>query len=98
VNHLNLVGWINTAQYKWAELIGKEIKFRPATFYLGVADMLAGEVEGQPKQQEEDGDTERNEAGRGVDLAEDNRPIEGASDGPTTQRTSDDDTSRSRQH
>ncbi|KAJ7293400.1 Alpha/Beta hydrolase protein [Mycena rebaudengoi] len=98
VNHLNLVGWINTAQYKWAELIGKEIKFRPATFYLGVADMLAGEVEGQPKQQEEDGDTERNEAGRGVDLVEDNRPIEGASDGPTTQRTSDDDTSRSRQH
>lgn len=49
VNHLDLVGWINTARYKWAEIVGKEIKFRPATFYLAVADMLAGEVEGQPK-------------------------------------------------
>jgi hypothetical protein len=28
-------------------MMGKEIEFRPATFYLGVADMLAGEVEGQ---------------------------------------------------
>lgn len=27
--------------------MGKEIKFRPATFYLGIADMLAKEVEGQ---------------------------------------------------
>jgi triacylglycerol lipase len=50
VNHLDLVGWINTARYKWAEMFGKEIKFRPATFYLGVADFLAGEVEGQPKE------------------------------------------------
>jgi triacylglycerol lipase len=46
VNHLDLVGWINTARYKWAEIMGKEIKFRPATFYLGIVDMLAGEVEG----------------------------------------------------
>jgi triacylglycerol lipase len=46
VNHLDLVGWINTARYKWAELTGREIKFRPATFYLGVADILAREVEG----------------------------------------------------
>lgn len=29
--------------------MGKEIKFRPATFYLGIADMLAREVEGQSK-------------------------------------------------
>jgi len=27
--------------------MGKEIKFRPATFYMGIADMLAREVEGQ---------------------------------------------------
>lgn len=47
VNHLDLVGWINTARYKWAEIMGKEIKFRPATFYLGIVDMLAKEVEGQ---------------------------------------------------
>ncbi|KAF8078798.1 triacylglycerol lipase [Lyophyllum atratum] len=52
VNHLDLVGWINTARYKWAEMMGKEIKFRPATFYLGIADMLAGEVDGVPKEDE----------------------------------------------
>ncbi|KAG5651609.1 hypothetical protein H0H81_008069 [Sphagnurus paluster] len=53
VNHLDLVGWINTARYKWAEIMGKEIKFHPATFYLGIADMLAGEVDGVPKQDEQ---------------------------------------------
>ncbi|KAF9448168.1 alpha/beta-hydrolase [Macrolepiota fuliginosa MF-IS2] len=53
VNHLDLVGWINTARYKWAEIMGKEIKFRPATFYLGIADMLAREVEGQGNETEE---------------------------------------------
>lgn len=47
VNHLDLVGWINTFRYKWAEFTGREIKFRPATFYLGVADHLARDVEGQ---------------------------------------------------
>ncbi|GLB35976.1 putative PGAP1-like protein [Lyophyllum shimeji] len=52
VNHLDLVGWINTARYKWAEMMGKEIKFRPATFYLGIADMLAGEVERMPREDE----------------------------------------------
>lgn len=56
MNHLDLVGWINTARYKWAEMFGKEIKFRPATFYLGVADLLAGEVEGQPKERDDRGD------------------------------------------
>lgn len=45
VNHLDLVGWINTARYKWAELMGSEIKFKPATFYLGVVDHLARAVE-----------------------------------------------------
>ncbi|TRM65945.1 Alpha/Beta hydrolase protein [Schizophyllum amplum] len=52
VNHLDLVGWINAARYKWAEMMGKEISFRPATFYLGIADVLAREVEGQGKEKE----------------------------------------------
>ena len=47
VNHLDLVGWVNTARYKWAEIMGREIKFKPATFYLGIADNLARVVEGQ---------------------------------------------------
>jgi hypothetical protein len=55
VNHLDLVGWINTARYKWAEIMGKEIKFRPATFYLGIADMLSKEVEGQKDEDVVDG-------------------------------------------
>ncbi|KAF8477857.1 Alpha/Beta hydrolase protein [Gautieria morchelliformis] len=50
VSHLDLVGWINTARYKWAELTGREIAFKPATFYLGVADHLARVVEGQESQ------------------------------------------------
>jgi triacylglycerol lipase len=52
VNHLDLVGWINSARYKWAEIMGKEIKFHPATFYLGVVHMLSREVEG-PQENEE---------------------------------------------
>ncbi|KAJ6509348.1 Alpha/Beta hydrolase protein [Mycena vitilis] len=79
VSHLNLVGWINPAQYKWAEMMGREITFRPATFYLGVADMLAGEVEGQPpvdRQGTEQAPTAGNEAGRGVDVAEDARGVD----------------------
>ncbi|KAI0034131.1 Alpha/Beta hydrolase protein, partial [Vararia minispora EC-137] len=47
VNHLDLVGWVNAARYKWASFRGKEIHFKPATFYLGIADLLAREVEGQ---------------------------------------------------
>ncbi|KAJ6519641.1 Alpha/Beta hydrolase protein [Mycena sanguinolenta] len=90
VSHLNLVGWINTAQYKWAEMMGREITFRPATFYLGIGDMLAGEVEGQPPMDQQKGDvsdvemrregslssTTGNEAGRGVDVAEDSRGVD----------------------
>ena len=30
-------------------MTGKEINFRPASFYLEITDMLAGEVEGIPK-------------------------------------------------
>ncbi|KAI1789782.1 Alpha/Beta hydrolase protein [Ganoderma leucocontextum] len=52
VNHLDLVGWINTARYKWAEIMGREIKFKPATFYLGIADHLARVVEGQEQPEE----------------------------------------------
>ncbi|KAF9479704.1 alpha/beta-hydrolase [Pholiota conissans] len=75
VNHLDLVGWINTARYKWAEMMGKEIKFRPATFYLGIADMLAREVEGQGKEGESEEDTrvgavEASNAGAGVQVEE----------------------------
>ncbi|KAJ7139943.1 Alpha/Beta hydrolase protein [Mycena epipterygia] len=106
VSHLNLVGWINPAQYKWAEIMGREITFRPATFYLGIADMLAGEVEGQPPASKKPRDAEGgdpsgvgtqlegNEAGRGVDVAEDARgvdePAETAEPSqPKPQRTSD---------
>lgn len=70
VNHLDLVGWINTARYKWAEMMGKEIKFRPATFYLGIADMLAREVEGQGKEEEHEEAREPSKAGAGVELEE----------------------------
>jgi len=45
VNHLDLVGWINVARYKLAEWSGKEIKFKPATFYLGITHTIAEEVE-----------------------------------------------------
>lgn len=55
MNHLDLVGWINTARYKWAEMVGREIKFRPGTFYLEIADRLANEVEGQGEDGEMNG-------------------------------------------
>lgn len=51
VNHTDLVGWVNTARYKWAEIMGREIKFKPATFYLGITDYLARVVEGQETRQ-----------------------------------------------
>ncbi|KAF9566139.1 alpha/beta-hydrolase [Agrocybe pediades] len=78
VNHLDLVGWVNTARYKWAEMMGKEIDFRPATFYLGIADMLAHEVEGQvdetrASEEGEDGTKNVNHGtrvGEGVELEE----------------------------
>lgn len=47
VNHLDLVGWTNAARYTWASIWGKEILFKPASFYLGVADLLAGVEEGE---------------------------------------------------
>ncbi|KAG1875560.1 hypothetical protein DFJ58DRAFT_721383 [Suillus subalutaceus] len=47
VNHLDLVGWTNAARYTWASIWGKEIPFKPASFYLGVADLLAGVEENE---------------------------------------------------
>lgn len=52
VSHLDLIGWINTARYKWAEIMGREVKFKPASFYLGIADHLARVVEGQERRPE----------------------------------------------
>lgn len=55
--------------------MGKEIKFRPATFYLGIADMLAREVEGQDQDQvdrnpHDDKKIEKPKVGPGVELEE----------------------------
>ncbi|KAF8604045.1 alpha/beta-hydrolase [Ceratobasidium sp. AG-I] len=47
VNHLELVGWVNQARNTITEWMGGEANFRPATFYLGVANTLAESVEGQ---------------------------------------------------
>ncbi|WRT65552.1 uncharacterized protein IL334_002497 [Kwoniella shivajii] len=41
VNHLDLVGWVNSIKYTFAGWTGKPIAFKPATFYLEVADYLA---------------------------------------------------------
>lgn len=74
VNHLDLVGWINTARYKWAEIMGREIKFKPTAFYLAVADHLARVAEAQPQEQEgASGDAETEEIrqeGERVEMAE----------------------------
>ena len=55
--------------------MGKEIKFRPATFYLGIADMLAREVEGHDRDQidldpHEDREIEELKVGPGIELEE----------------------------
>ena len=52
------------ARYKWAELTGREIAFKPATFYLGIADHLARVVEGQESQDPIE------DSSKGVSLAE----------------------------
>lgn len=49
VNHLELVGWVNQARNTITEWMGGEANFRPATFYLGVANTLAEVVEGQQR-------------------------------------------------
>lgn len=60
--------------------MGKEIKFRPATFYLGIADMLAGEVEGVSKDSEEGGEDQEGEVQEALDDArgEEAPPVEQA--------------------
>lgn len=68
MNHLDLVGWVNAARYKWAELTGRDIKFRPATFYLGIADYLAGEVDGVPQHDGQDGSDGKGKVGDGVNV------------------------------
>lgn len=37
----DLVGWVGKVRYGWAELVGKPIKFKPVSFYLAIAEMLA---------------------------------------------------------
>ncbi|CAE7053944.1 unnamed protein product [Rhizoctonia solani] len=49
VNHLELVGWVNEARNTITEWMGGEANFRPATFYLGVANHLAEAIEGQER-------------------------------------------------
>ncbi|KAE9408286.1 alpha/beta-hydrolase [Gymnopus androsaceus JB14] len=68
VNHLDLVGWINPARFKWAEMTGKQINFRPATFYLGVADMIARDVDGVVDEPEDRGGSK---AGEGANVQPD---------------------------
>jgi triacylglycerol lipase len=41
VSHPDLVGWINQVRYTMAAWAGRPITFKPATFYLEVADYLA---------------------------------------------------------
>lgn len=41
VNHLDLVGWVNQVRYALSGLTGNKITFKPATFYLEIADYLA---------------------------------------------------------
>jgi triacylglycerol lipase len=84
VNHLDLVGWVNVARYKWAEITGREIKFKPATFYLGVADWLAAEVEGIPQDGEgQDGEL-KSKVGYGVKVSGE---IEGTEEPQTSSST-----------
>ncbi|TFK30825.1 alpha/beta-hydrolase [Coprinopsis marcescibilis] len=83
VNHLDLVGWINEARYKWAEITGREIKFKPATFYLGVVDMLAKEVEGQGA---EEGSTRDGETSQGGKRSDDSGVRQRQASSPEPQR------------
>jgi triacylglycerol lipase len=40
VQHADLVGWTNAARYQWAKVSGREIHFKPASFYLSIAGTL----------------------------------------------------------
>jgi hypothetical protein len=41
VSHLDLVGWVGKMRFMFAEYSGKGIKFKPVSFYLTIAEMLA---------------------------------------------------------
>lgn len=41
VSHLDLVGWVGKVRFMFADLTGNSIKFKPVSFYLGIAEMLA---------------------------------------------------------
>lgn len=58
--------------------MGREIKFKPATFYLGIADHLARVVEGQGQEPGEDQSAQEREAEgtRQVDERRDERTEE----------------------
>lgn len=56
---MDLIGWVNTARYKWAEFTGKSLKFKPASFYLEVASTLAKEVEGLKRDDDSQPDVHR---------------------------------------
>ncbi|KAL8279855.1 hypothetical protein RQP46_007705 [Phenoliferia psychrophenolica] len=43
VNHLDLVGWVGKVRFGFAEWMGKPIKFKPVSFFLAIAEMLAEE-------------------------------------------------------
>jgi triacylglycerol lipase len=71
VNHLDLVGWINPARFKWAQMTGKQINFRPATFYLAIADMLAREVDGVVDEDTNDDSSGTSRMGEGAKIRSD---------------------------
>src|SRR4051794_17030844 len=92
VNHLDLVGWINSARYMWAEFTGREIEFKPATFYLGVADHLARVVEGIDGEhlggKSDNPEASKNSGAEGTRAGEGVKTVEGVEDkGPTQAQT-----------
>ncbi|KAI0347830.1 alpha/beta-hydrolase [Trametopsis cervina] len=91
VNHLDLVGWVNTARYKWAEIMGRGIKFKPATFYLGVADHLARVAEGQarPHEQAKDVTAEGSKSAEQEEIRQEGERVEMAESLDKAHRASD---------
>lgn len=41
VSHLDLVGWVGKVRFMFADWAGQSIKFKPVSFYLSIAEMLA---------------------------------------------------------
>lgn len=42
-NHRDLIGWVGKVRFGFAEWLGKPIKFKPVSFFLAMAEMLADE-------------------------------------------------------